>query len=110
MTQGSACHVDQRGSEWVFEGEMKRVSGFKYLLFHSSMEHVNAETNIQTSFSPDSISLIVLHAMLVYGNHRNGRHGRKRVTEAGVIIQRGPPVLLLNFVCHQGLWKVPWCM
>lgn len=60
MTRGAAMPDDQRGSEWVFEGEMKRVSGFKYLPFHSSVEHVNAETNIQTWFSPDSIPHVVL--------------------------------------------------
>lgn len=101
MTRGLPCRVDRVGSEWVFEGEMKRVSGFKYLLFHSPMEHVNAETNIQTSFSPDSISLIGLACEAYLGPEPKGRRGRERVT------RRGPPVLLLNFVWHRGPWKVP---
>lgn len=60
MTRALQRHAGQRGSEWVFEGEMERVWGFKYLRFHSSVEHVNVETDIQTLFSSDSISHMVL--------------------------------------------------
>lgn len=74
------------------------------------MEHVNAETNIQTSFSPDSISLIVLACNAYLWQSPKCKAREEPVTKAAATAQRGPPALLLNFVRHKGLWKVPRSM
>lgn len=76
----------------------------KYLLFHSPVEHVDADTNIQTLFSQDSISTLDSHVTPAYGDPRNGRHGG-RATETPAIAQRSQ--VLLEFVCHKGLRKIP---
>ena len=88
--------MGQIGSEWVFEGEVERVSGFKYLLFHSSMEHENAKTNVQALFSQDSVSQAVLTRDACL---RQSARRKSQKTGSGESLQGEPSLPSLPEVC-----------